>query len=99
MITVNIKSINGEFETLKGLLFDGIREEKRKIEYALGLSDEIIRKFEQKYDISTSSFLEKFKRGDIEENEETFQWWAEVKVANELKEKLKAITEIEICQQ
>lgn len=99
MITVNIKSINGEFETLKGLLFDGIREEKKKIEYALELSDEIIRKYEQKYDISTSFFLEKFRKGDIEENEETFQWWAEVKLANELKEKLKAITGIEICPQ
>ena len=37
MTTINIKSVHGEFEPLKGLLSDGIREERRKIEYALNL--------------------------------------------------------------
>ena len=88
MTTINIKSIHGEFELLKGLLSDGIREERRKIEYALNLSDNIINKFEYKYGISTSAFLEKFKTGNIDEDEETFQWWAEAKLADELRGKL-----------
>ena len=99
MTTINIKSVHGEFELIKGLLPDGIREERKKIEYALNLSDDVIKKFEYKYGISSSSFLEKFKTGNIDENEETFQWWAETKLTDELREKLKALTEIEICQQ
>ncbi len=45
------------------------------------------------------AFIEKFKKGEIKENDETFEWWAETKLAGELAEKLKALKDIEICQQ
>ena len=44
------------------------------------------------------AFIEKFRKGEIEENDETFDWWAETKLANVLQEKIKTIEDIEICQ-
>jgi hypothetical protein len=42
--------------------------------------------------------LEKFKKGEIQENDETFSWWAETRLIKELEEKLKTLEGIEICQ-
>ena len=44
------------------------------------------------------AFIEKCRKGEIEENNETFDWWAEMKLANVLQEKIKTIEDIEICQ-
>lgn len=98
MATLNIKSLHGEVETLKELILEGIREEKRKVEYALGITTEIIKTKEDYYKISSAEFLEMFKRGDIEENDDTFQWWAELKLADILQKKNKTLSHIEICR-
>lgn len=98
MVTLNVKSISGEEETIKKILQDGLEEERKRIEYALDITLKAIKAFEKKTDMSTDIFIEKFRSGEIEENEETFEWWAEAKLANELKEKLQTITTIEICQ-
>lgn len=98
MISINVKSASGEIETIKKLLFGGLDEERKRIEYAFNMTVRAIKKFEEKFGISTDIFLEKFKSGEIKENEDTFEWWAETKLADELREKLKTITSIEICQ-
>lgn len=56
------------------------------------------KKYEEKYGISTSVFIEKFRNREIEEDDDTFNWWAEEKLVNELKQKLSIIENIEICQ-
>ncbi len=99
MVSINVKSSSGELEIVKGLLREGINEEKRKIDFAISVTDDKIEKYEAKYGMSTASFIEKFKKGEIKENDETFEWWAETKLAGELAEKLKALKDIEICQQ
>ena len=43
-----------------------------------------IKKYEEKYGISTSIFIEKFRNGEIEEKDDTFNWWAEKKLVTEL---------------
>ncbi|MCF6158437.1 MAG: hypothetical protein E3K32_07660 [wastewater metagenome] len=98
MVTLNVKSISGEAETIKELLAGGLEEEKRRIKFAVEMSVSKIKKYEEKYGISTSAFIEKFRNKEIEENDETFNWWAEEKLLNELKEKLSIIENIEICQ-
>lgn len=98
MVTLNVKSVSGEEETVKKILQDGLEEERKRIEYALDMTLKAIKTFEKKSGMSTDIFIEKFRSGEIEENEETFEWWAETKLANELKEKLQTITTIEICQ-
>lgn len=98
MVTLNVKSVYGEEETVKKILQDGLEEERKRIEYALDITLKAIKAFEKKTGMSTDIFIEKFRSGEIEENEETFEWWAEAKLANDLKEKLQTITTIEICQ-
>lgn len=99
MVAINVKSSSGELEIVKGLLREGINEEKRKIDFAISVTANKIEKYEAKYGMSTAFFIEKFKKGEIKENDETFEWWAETKLAGELAEKLKALKDIEICQQ
>lgn len=99
MATISISSQAGKKETLRSLLLDGINDEKKKIEYALSLSSEIIKGKENFHKISSVDFLDKFKRGEIKEDDDTFQWWAELKLADTLKEKLETIYHLEICQQ
>ncbi|MBM4065412.1 MAG: hypothetical protein FJ266_07185 [Planctomycetes bacterium] len=99
MATLNIKSTSGETDTIKKFLTDGLEEEKRRIKFALDLSDSTIRNYEKKYHMSSAAFIERFKNGEIEENDDTFNWWAEYKLRSELLQKIKTIEDIEICQQ
>lgn len=98
MVTLNIKTVSGEVETIKKFLVDGLDEEKKRLEYALELTQKNLKDFEKKFGMSTDMFLEKFKTGEIKENDETFEWWSEKKIVDELREKLRTITSIEICQ-
>ncbi len=98
MVILNVKSISGEAETVKGLLTEGLEEEKRRIKFAIEMSISKIKKYEEKYGISTSIFIEKFRNGEIEEKDDTFNWWAEKKLITELNQKLSLIENIEICQ-
>lgn len=99
MATLNIKSSSGETDTIKKLLTNGLEEEKRRIKFALDLTDSTIRNYEEKYHMSSVDFIEKFKNGEIEENDDTFNWWAEYKLRTELSQKIRTIEDIEICQQ
>lgn len=38
MITLNVKSISGEEETVKKILQDGLEEERKRVEYALNMT-------------------------------------------------------------
>ncbi|HHT9136275.1 MAG TPA: hypothetical protein ACFYEK_03430 [Candidatus Wunengus sp. YC60] len=98
MVTVNVKSTTGDVDTIKELIIEGLKEEKKRIEFALERTASIVKAYEEKYGISTSVFIEKFKQSEIEENDDTFDWWAEVKMANELREKINTIANIEICR-
>jgi hypothetical protein len=96
--TLNVRSLYGENDVVKGLLTEGIKEQKRKTEYALQITNEKIRNFEEKFGMSTPAFLKRFKEGYIKESDETFEWWAETKLARELEEKLEIIKSMEVCQ-
>jgi hypothetical protein len=94
MVTISVRSKHGEKETVKKLLL----EERKRISFAIERASIETKKHEKKYGYSTSVFIENFLKSEIEEDEDTFEWWAEAKLAGELKEKLKAISDIEICQ-
>ena len=63
MVTVNVKSASGDVDTVKELILEGLKEEKKRIEFALERTTSIVKAYEEKYGISTSVFIEKFKRG------------------------------------
>ena len=61
MVTLNIKSSLGETDTIKKLLTNGLEEERRRIKFALDLSDSTIRNYEEKYHMSSADFIENLK--------------------------------------
>ncbi len=97
ILRLSVKSKYGESELVKGLILNAITEEKKRLEYALKVSLKAIKEYETKYGLSTPVFLEKFKKGEIQENDDTFSWWAETRLIKELEEKLKTLEGIEIC--
>lgn len=96
MTTLTLKSVSANKDDFKNIIFNGLAEEKRKLNYSLEKTKNIIKKFEKKYGFSTSTFLKKFKKGEIEETEEIFDWWAESKIIDELDNKLNILYSIEV---
>ncbi|MGE5339945.1 MAG: hypothetical protein ACM3SY_00555 [Candidatus Omnitrophota bacterium] len=98
MLALSLKTEYGDLPTLKRIVSDGLSEERKKILYALDKTSGIIKNFETKYNLSSEEFLKKFKKAEIDDNGDSFEWWAELKVIKELEEKLEIIEDIEICQ-
>lgn len=88
--TMTVENASQENEELvKNFIINGFEEQKKKLQYTLMLTNKIILKFEKKFGITTSEFLQKFMSGEIEENSETFEWWAESKLLKELQKKIR----------
>ena len=98
MLELNLRTTSGDISSFKRIVSDGILEEKKKIDYALEKTTRIIKGYEEEYKMSSEEFLKRFKKGEIEEDNDTFSWWAELKVSKELEEKLLMVDTIEICQ-
>lgn len=98
MLELNLKTTSGDISSFKKIVADGIQEEKKKIDYALEKTARIIKRYEEEYKMTSEDFLTRFSKGEIEEDDETFSWWAELKVCKELEEKLLMVDTIEICQ-
>jgi hypothetical protein len=98
MLELNLRTTSGDISSFKKIVADGIIEEKKKIDYALEKTNRIIKGYEEEYKMSSEDFLKRFKKGEIEEDNDTFTWWAELKVSKELEEKLLMVDTIEICQ-
>jgi hypothetical protein len=98
MLELNLKTTSGDISSFKKIVTDGILEERKKIDYALEKTTRIIKRYEEEYKISSEVFLKRFKKGEIEENDDTFSWWAELKASKELEDKLLMVDTIEICQ-
>ncbi|HLP47059.1 MAG TPA: hypothetical protein VK469_13995 [Candidatus Kapabacteria bacterium] len=98
MLELNLRTTSGDIYLFKRIVSDGILEEKKKIDYALEKTARIIKRYEDEYKMSSEEFLTRFKKGEIEEDNDTFSWWAELKVSKELEDKLLMVETIEICQ-
>ena len=98
MLELNLKTTSGDISSFKKIVADGIQEEKKKIDYALEKTARIIKRYEEEYKMTSEDFLTRFSKGEMEEDDETFTWWAELKVSKELEEKLLMVDTIEICQ-
>ena len=98
MLELNLKTAYGDISAFKKIVSDGILWERKKIEYALGKTYKIIKKYEDEHKMSSKEFLKRFHKGEIEENADIFEWWAELKVTKELEDKLHIVESIEVCQ-
>lgn len=98
MLELNLKTASGDISTFKKIVSDGISGERKKIEFALEKTYKLIKTHEKEHRMSSEEFLQRFQNGEIEENGDIFEWWAELKVSKELEEKLHIVENIEICQ-
>lgn len=94
-----ITSSKGNSEELESFLFGGLKEKEKRIKFAITRTQNKINKLENKFNKKTSNFLEEFKQGLIEENPDTFDWWAETKLLKELEVALETLEAIKICQE
>lgn len=96
---IKVNSTKGEFETLEKYVSDGLREERKKLDFAIRSTKTQLAKFERSFGKSTEEFIAQFKAGAMEENAETFDWWAEVKLLKKLEEEISVFENIEICRE
>jgi hypothetical protein len=88
MLELNLKTTSGDISSFKKIVVDGLSEERKKIDYALEKTNRIIKRYEDEYKMSSEEFLKRFKKDEIAEDDDTFTWWAELKVSKELEQKL-----------
>lgn len=96
-ITLKVKSSKGNSEIIESYLTNGLKEEEKKILFAINATQLIINNLESKYKKDSSTFLSEFKKGILDETPDFFDWWAELKVIQELKDALETLKAIELC--
>ncbi len=79
-----------------GLLTRVLNTEYKRLQLELMITEEKIKRFEDKYGMSSSEFMERYTRGELGDEEEYMEWYGELKflerIRNELEE-LKKVAE------
>lgn len=79
-----------------GLLTRVLNTEYKRLQLELKITEERIKRFEEKYGMSSSEFIKRYTRGELGDKEEYMEWYGELKflerIHNELEE-LKKIAE------
>ena len=79
-----------------GLLTRVLNTEYKRLQLELKITEEKIKRFENKYGMSSSEFMERYTRGELGDKEEYMEWYGELKflesIRNELEE-LKKVAE------
>jgi len=79
-----------------GLLTRVLSTEYKRLQLELKITEEKIKRFEDKYGMSSSEFMERYTCGELGDKEEYMEWYGELKflerIRNELEE-LKKVAE------
>ena len=62
-----------------GLLTRILNTEYRRLQLELRMVEEKVRRFEKKYGMSSSEFLERYSRGELGDEEGFMEWYGELK--------------------
>jgi hypothetical protein len=96
---IKVRSKIDDVKRVEAYLTNGLKEEEKRISFAINKTERRLLEFEKKFNKKTTQFLEEFKQGLIEETPDIFDWWAESKLLTELKSALNTLISIEICPQ
>jgi len=81
-----------------GLLTRVLNTEYKRLQLELKITEERIKRFEEKYGMKSSEFLEKYTRGELGDEEEFMEWYGELKflerIRNELEELKKVANQV-----
>jgi hypothetical protein len=97
MIKLEIKS---DFEDAESLIRSAVHSEIKRLEIGLGRTDREIRKFEDKYRISSDMFVREYAAEDLDcGDDEYVSWMGEIKIRQKIAEELNRLKETEYVTQ
>jgi len=79
---------------LKPLVQAAIQNELRLLEAGIRRAEQKLLEFEDRHQLSSPDFIERFERGDLEESLEFAEWIGEFRLLERLKEKADTLREI-----
>lgn len=77
-----------------GLLTRVLNTEYRRLQLELKITKEKIKRFEEKYGMTSSEFLERYTRGELGDKEEYMEWYGELKFLERIHEELEELKNI-----
>ncbi len=77
-----------------GLLTRILNIEYRRLQLELRMVEEKVRRFEKKYGMSSSEFLERYSRGELGDEEEFMGWYGELKFLERIHRELEELKKI-----
>jgi uncharacterized membrane protein YccC len=76
------------------LLGRALTNEYKRLQLELRMTEEKIRRFEEKYGMSSSEFLERYTRGELGDEEELMEWYGELKFLERIRRELEELERI-----
>jgi aspartate aminotransferase-like enzyme len=73
-----------------------IENEKKMLTSKIGVYSERLNEYENKYGMKTDIFLEKFENGELGDEEQWFEWFADADIKKELESKVKVLEGIRL---
>ena len=77
------------------LLTKILNVEYRRLQLESRIVEEKIKRFEKKYGMSSSEFLERYSRGELGDEEEFIEWYGELKFLERIHRELEELKKIE----
>ena len=77
------------------LLTKILNVEYRRLQLESRIVEEKIKRFEKKYGMSSSEFLERYSRGELGDDEEFIEWYGELKFLERIHRELEELKKIE----
>ena len=82
---------------LKPLVEAALANELRLLEAAIRRTEQRLREFETKYQLSTDEFIRRFEGDELEETLELAEWVGEYRLLERLREKADTLREIQVA--
>ncbi len=81
-------------KTAIDLLTRVLTAEYRRLQLELRITEEKIKRFENKYGMSSSEFLERYARGELGDEEEFMEWYGELRFLERIRKELEELKKI-----
>ena len=93
MVRLEIKS---DIKDINAIIISAINAELKRMEIGLHKTDQEIRKFEDKYKVTSDIFLEQYAAEDLDGGDDEYiSWMGEIKIKEKIAEELNELKNIE----
>lgn len=100
MVKLEIKSDYSDMETLKNLVKTAIKSEIKNLQRSLRKTNQLLKQFEEKYQISSDYFLDNYTAEDLQGGDDEYiSWLGEIKIKQKLTNSLEKLRAIEYVTQ